>query len=98
VPIQEVVFDFGTLRVMANMALTGVALEAGPCWAQVAASGKLSILMLSLLSLSALSFVNFIGGSSYVPQPMLMQLERRRQLWKLRNLKVNEYRKPASEI
>jgi len=39
VPIQEIVFDLGALRVMADMALTGVALEAGPCWAPLAASG-----------------------------------------------------------
>jgi hypothetical protein len=30
VPIKEIVLDFGALRVMADMALTGVAQEAGP--------------------------------------------------------------------
>jgi hypothetical protein len=39
VPIQEILFDFGAERVMANMALTGVAQEVGPCWAELAASG-----------------------------------------------------------
>ena len=38
-PIEEVVFDLGALRVMADMALTGVALEVCPCWAEPAASG-----------------------------------------------------------
>jgi hypothetical protein len=43
-PIEEVVFDLGALRVMADMALTGVALEVCPCWAEPAAS-ILSIFM-----------------------------------------------------
>jgi len=29
-PVEEIVFDLGTLRVMTDMALTGVALEVGP--------------------------------------------------------------------
>jgi hypothetical protein len=39
VPIQEILLDFGAKRVMANMALTGVALEVSPCWPPFAASG-----------------------------------------------------------
>jgi hypothetical protein len=39
VPIQEILLDFGAVRVMADMALTGVALEVGPWWAPFAASG-----------------------------------------------------------
>jgi hypothetical protein len=31
-PVEEIVFDLGALRVMADMALTGVALEVGPWW------------------------------------------------------------------
>jgi hypothetical protein len=39
VPIEEIVFDLGALRVMADMALTGVALEVWSWSAQLAASG-----------------------------------------------------------
>jgi hypothetical protein len=39
VPVEEIVFDLGALRVMADMALTGVALEVCPRSAEPAASG-----------------------------------------------------------
>jgi hypothetical protein len=38
-PVEEIVFDLGALRVMADMALTDVVLEVCPWWAQFAASG-----------------------------------------------------------
>ena len=38
-PVEEVVFDLGALRVMADMALTGVALKVCPWRAEPAASG-----------------------------------------------------------
>jgi len=38
-PVEEIVFDLRALRVMTDMALTGVALEVGPRWAEPAASG-----------------------------------------------------------
>jgi hypothetical protein len=38
-PVEEIVFDLGALRVMTDMALTGVALEVCPWWAELAASG-----------------------------------------------------------
>ena len=38
-PVEEIVFDPGALRVMTDMALTGVAMEVGPWWAELAASG-----------------------------------------------------------
>ena len=39
VPVEEIVFDLGALRVMADMALTSVALEVSPSWAESAGSG-----------------------------------------------------------
>jgi hypothetical protein len=39
VPVEEIVFDLSALRVMADMAFTGVALEVCPWWAEPAASG-----------------------------------------------------------
>lgn len=38
-PVEEVVLDLGALRVMTDMALTGVALQVWPWSAQFAASG-----------------------------------------------------------
>jgi hypothetical protein len=48
-PVEEIVFDLGALRVMADMALTGVALEVCPCWAEPAASGDFVDLHVSFL-------------------------------------------------
>jgi hypothetical protein len=38
-PVEEIVFDLGALRVMTDLALTGMASEVGPWWAELAASG-----------------------------------------------------------
>ena len=68
-PVEEVVFDLGALRVMADMALTGVALEVGPWSAEPAASGdfvdlhvRSFFLSVKLLSLERLLSVSMPRG------------------------------------
>lgn len=62
VPVEEIVLDLGALRVMTDMALTGVALEVCPWRAEPAASGD-------FVDLHVRSFVssNFVGARKICP-------------------------------
>ena len=62
-PVEEIVFDLGALRVVTDMALTGVASEVGPWWAELAASGDFVDLHDSFL----LSLEASLGLEKYAP-------------------------------